>query len=438
MFRFVQTGAMVVLVSVTCAVAGGGEKPLAVEAITEAVVALEYSDATAARLIAMVEGWKDPQGRMFLPALGKSLTRAREASQYGEGACEQLARAELGVARALGQCITRNVAYRRDYFDLNDVVGARQANCFGYAQLFCLLADATGLKVRVAMMTEFAGPALASVAGHVTNVVNLSDGTTVIVDLTRHEGFVGEPFATDKLVQGGKDVDDSDDLVGPAARDTEHGDRDRGPTGSPSASDLRGLDVLDHRGVLGEIHFSRGTVCSVAGRYQEALVYYARAIELNERSARAHNNRGAVYLLRAEYDRALADFDQAVRLCPRFAQAHQNRGSAYLGLGKYNRAVSDYTAAIGFYPDFSDAFFCRGFAYVILGRYAEGIDDYSRAIELDPTAARAYYRRGIARARIGQHEQARADLARAIELDHRFVASAAKVSDAYQLGLVRN
>lgn len=445
-----------------CAAAGGQpdtsdrsappvQTDLSYERIRQTVGTLEYSDKTAQQLVEMVAGWKDTRGQVYFDALAKNLAYARQACTKGRMSRKQLVETELGVTQALGQCIKRGVTYKKDYFDLNHVLREKKANCFGYSQLLYILGDCIGLSVRAATVADPDRRSLASVPGHIANVVNLCDGTMVFVDLTRTSDVMSEPFMFEKgrapaqSLRTHKDVRRlaDDDVIaevpaegGRAAEAYIVWTQRKGDP--PAAIDTKTLRILDAKQLVAEIHFSRGTVYNLAGQDQKAILHYSKAIELSPQCARAYNNRGAVYLLGKDYAAALADFDRAVEINSEFAQAYQNRGSASLGLGKHEAAIADYTAAIRLYPEFSDSFFCRGFACVQLGRYAEAIRDYSKAIELDPKSARAYYRRGIAYAHFGEDGKARNDLVKAVELDRTVVAGAARVSEDFKLGLVFN
>lgn len=421
------------------------------EAIRRAVAGLEYSDKTSAEIITLVQGWKDPQGRMFFLAQGRSLARARDACQAGEISREQLVQTERAVTRALGQCVRRGIAYRSDYFDLSEVVAAKKANCLGYSQLLCVLGHSIGLSVSAVTVVEPSSRSPVTVPGHIANIVSLSDDTAVIVDLTRSDGFVSQPLAFDTSSETPADRHRRrNDASAPEDRPSgpvsyAHAEAEQLPIvwaptkqGHPGQKDAKTIRVLNDDELVAELHFSRGVVCNQLGRDAQALLHYGKAIEHHERFARAYNNRGAVLLLQAKYETAIADFDRAVALHPRFAQAYQNRGGAYLGTAQYEQAISDYTTAISLYPESSDTFLCRGFARVQLGRYAEGISDYTRAIALRPGSAGAYYRRAIAYARVGEDEKARADLVKAVALDRTVIARATRVSDDFRLNLTFN
>ena len=67
-----------------------------------------------------------------------------------------------------------------------------------------------------------------------------------------------------------------------------------------------------------------GTQLGRAGRYEEALPFLHRAVELDPESAKAHNQLGTAYLRLRRLDEALPNFYRAVALDPEHAYAHYN------------------------------------------------------------------------------------------------------------------
>lgn len=73
----------------------------------------------------------------------------------------------------------------------------------------------------------------------------------------------------------------------------------------------------------------RGNALAGAGRYQEALANYARAIELDPGYSKAYSNRGTTYREMRRYAEALADYDRAIQVDPTYATAYYNRALTY-------------------------------------------------------------------------------------------------------------
>lgn len=377
--------------------------------IRQVVTELEYSEAVAEDFVAMVTRWRTPQGQPVLAVLRRMLVRSREACRQGQISTGQLAKTEQKVVAALGHNIKNEIAYRRDYFDLTNIIRDEQANCFGYSQLFCILGNSIGLSVSAMNVTP----------DHVANIVTLSDGTMTVVDLIRSNGFISERIVTDSEFEG-------------------DGSRWRYKDKNHITREDKTIHILDKEELIGEIYFCRGTIHYMSGRGAEAIVHYDRAIELSPQCARAYNNRGGARLILSEHDEAISDFDKAIDLDPAYVSAYHNRANAYLDSEQYAEAVADYTKAIELNPGFAKAYFGRGFAHLALEQYDRAILDYTKAIELNPSNARAYYTRGIGYAHLAENEKAIQDMLQAVALDQTLRADVQKASAEFELDLRLN
>jgi tetratricopeptide (TPR) repeat protein len=182
--------------------------------------------------------------------------------------------------------------------------------------------------------------------------------------------------------------------------------------------------------------FDKGYALGIAGRYQEAIEAYTKAIELDPNFALAYSDRSADYIYLGNHWQALRDCDRAIELDPKLAGAYINRGVAYENLGDYKQAIRNYDKAIELDPKIANAYNNRGFAYYELGDHRQAIRDYERAIELDPRYAWAYTNRGAAYGELGDYRQAIRDCDKAIELDPKYAKAYYNRGVAY--GLLKN
>jgi len=78
-----------------------------------------------------------------------------------------------------------------------------------------------------------------------------------------------------------------------------------------------------------------------AGRLDEAIRDYGRAIELQADYADALENRSNAYLQTKRYDLAIADCNEAIKLRPDHQRAYINRAVAYWRTQQYEKALAD-------------------------------------------------------------------------------------------------
>ncbi len=162
---------------------------------------------------------------------------------------------------------------------------------------------------------------------------------------------------------------------------------------------------------------TRGKRKNETGQYDEAIVDFNRAIELDPHKADYYRERGVSYHQRGEYDEAIADISRAIELDPFKADYYFERGVNNYFNGQCDQTIADISRAIELDPHKPNYYYERGKTYHHMGQYDQAIADKSRAIELNPHNAAYYCQRGVSYHETGQYDQTMADFKRAIELD---------------------
>lgn len=159
------------------------------------------------------------------------------------------------------------------------------------------------------------------------------------------------------------------------------------------------------------------------GKYQEAIEYIDKAIELHGAYARAYYWRGRAYTemasqydMKEGYQNAINDYDKAIVINPEFAEAYAARGFVYGELEEYTKAIEDYNKAIEKDPQLCSAYNNRGYVYCVLGKYESATEDLLYAITLNELSANPHRHLGNVYYSTGQYSEAIKELSRAIEL----------------------
>ena len=170
---------------------------------------------------------------------------------------------------------------------------------------------------------------------------------------------------------------------------------------------------------------------------QQALELIREALQLDPRSAAAHNDHGhALYELK-RYDEAIASFDQAIALNPGFAGFYYNRGMALYDLGLYEAANASFEQAIARNPGHARAFNYRGNALYELRQPQAALASYAAAIALDADYADAYNNHGSALFDLEQYASALVSFDRAISLQPNYADAHNNRGNAlYELGKI--
>jgi len=90
-------------------------------------------------------------------------------------------------------------------------------------------------------------------------------------------------------------------------------------------------------------------------KYEPAVEYYTKAIELNDQSAVYFSNRAFAYSKLEQYGAALEDASKAIELDPKYIKAYYRRGSAYLLLARYKDALKDFKKVVTILPKNAEA-----------------------------------------------------------------------------------
>ena len=76
--------------------------------------------------------------------------------------------------------------------------------------------------------------------------------------------------------------------------------------------------------------------------YEEAIMCYGKAIEMNPAEAANYSNRAMAYLRMKVYPKAVDDATKAIEIDSNYVKAYHRRGKAYLAMKKYELAIPDF------------------------------------------------------------------------------------------------
>jgi superkiller protein 3 len=112
------------------------------------------------------------------------------------------------------------------------------------------------------------------------------------------------------------------------------------------------------------VHNNLGVALSEAGRIDEALAAYQKAIALDAHYADPLSNLAVAYSLKGNLDKAIESLKGAINICPNYPEAYNNLGTLLLQKKSYDDALRALTIAIQLRPYY-------GKAYYNLARYYE-------------------------------------------------------------------
>lgn len=145
------------------------------------------------------------------------------------------------------------------------------------------------------------------------------------------------------------------------------------------------------RAARAELRNLRGNELREAGRPEEALASYEGALADVSAYPDALNNRAVAQWSMGRSDEALAGLDAALALKPDYVEAHYNRGNVLRDMTRLADAEEAYDRAIALNADFAPAYRNKAFSALLRGDFARGLPLLEWRKKLNPPIeARAY------------------------------------------------
>ena len=176
-----------------------------------------------------------------------------------------------------------------------------------------------------------------------------------------------------------------------------------------------------------------GTRLAYNQKFDDAIILYTKAIELNPKNAAAYNMRGnisnavamnKIFIEKNNSDgekfrkEAIGDLNRAIQLKPDYSEAYGNRGFVYYMAKDYSAAIKDFDRAIELNPNNAQNYIYRSLYWRFVAKdNGRALADLNKAVELEPTAHAYMNRAGFYRLDLKNFSAAIDDLTRAIELE---------------------
>ena len=150
------------------------------------------------------------------------------------------------------------------------------------------------------------------------------------------------------------------------------------------------------------LHNIQGAIYATLEQFDDAIISYGVALEINPRYADGHNNLGLALRSQGKLDAAMRSYAKAIKLNPAFAEAHNNMGLLLSVTGENNAAEKSYQKAIKNQPEFAEAYFNLAGTLKTKGALDQAMICYRKAISIAPDYADAYNNSGLILAQQGE------------------------------------
>jgi len=169
-------------------------------------------------------------------------------------------------------------------------------------------------------------------------------------------------------------------------------------------------------------HNNIGQEMQAAGRLEEAIAHYSRAVQTDPDPGLAYNNLGAALAQSGKVTEAMKMFEEALKCDPDCAEAYVNLGRGLALQGKVDEALKKLKQAIEIDPDQAGAYLEIG---NILGRKGfldKAAEQFRIAIRIDPGMPEAHSNLGFVLRQQGRIDEAIPEFEEAIRLRPSFAA----------------
>ena len=147
-----------------------------------------------------------------------------------------------------------------------------------------------------------------------------------------------------------------------------------------------------------------GIALQKKGYFNESILNFNQAINIQPNFDQAHNNLGNVLKDIGKFNEAIASYQQALKLNPNYAEAHSNLGNAFKALGKFEKAIANHQQALKLNPNYAEGHSNLGNALGELGKFEEAIASYQQALKLNPKYTLSNYNEALIRLTLGEFD----------------------------------
>jgi tetratricopeptide (TPR) repeat protein len=153
------------------------------------------------------------------------------------------------------------------------------------------------------------------------------------------------------------------------------------------------------------------------GVWKNSFTLFDQAIAVTERNYLAHDNRGLFLVRAGKVEEGMADYRRALAINPVYLNAHNNLGYALAGQGRFAEAIPEYRAALRENPEHLEVRNNLANALSDVGQLAEAMEHYEFVLARHPDHVNALNGSAVVLAMQQRVPEAKARLERSLRLD---------------------
>lgn len=161
-------------------------------------------------------------------------------------------------------------------------------------------------------------------------------------------------------------------------------------------------EILEKKDFLLKLYPNSEVIFDILGladlnlrNYDDAIISFKRALEINPNFFQSYNNLGSLLDDLKDYEEAIFYYKKGLKLRPNNHLILNNIAQCLSSLGSFKEARDYYEEAIVLEPKFFQAYNNLGILLQNLGFYKEAIISYEKCLEIEPNYFKAHNNLGI-------------------------------------------
>ena len=119
-------------------------------------------------------------------------------------------------------------------------------------------------------------------------------------------------------------------------------------------------------------------------KYDDAIKYWKKTIELSPQYHFGYNNLGNVYLKKEELKEALDCYDKAIKIKPDYHEAYHNKGNVLIKMNDLENAMKSFNKAIEIKSDYIPSLKRRNFFYIKQKKFEKALIELDKLMIYEP------------------------------------------------------
>jgi len=194
---------------------------------------------------------------------------------------------------------------------------------------------------------------------------------------------------------------------------------------------LEAQKVIEAHPQWADWHLKLGNLHSQAGRVEDALKCYERALQVNPQFVKCRCERAGLYLKEGRFREALDDLKAVQNEFPDRDEGALVRAATLEANGVLGEAAYEYWSALKVSPDYANRHIELGKKFFIEGLYEQAARELSFGLSLRPDYADGHYFLGLVNAKAGRHAQAIDSFLEALKLNPHYLLASIALVEVY-------